>query len=79
MEVQLTDFENAAFVVIVVLITRILSTFDVNFYIPISKVDENMKTAHARDAVKTQKFWFRKNFTKSMFSLFKCIEFKEEL
>ncbi|KAH0553075.1 Zn finger-containing GTPase- Activating Protein for ARF [Trichoglossum hirsutum] len=61
MEIQITDFENAAFAVFIVLITRVILTFDLNFYIPITKVTENMETAHARDAVLTQKFYFRKN------------------
>lgn len=61
MEVQITDFENAAFSVFMVLITRVILSFDLNFYIPISKVDENMETAHARDAVLTRKFYFRRN------------------
>lgn len=38
MEVQLTDFENAAFSVFIVLLTRAIITFGLNFYIPISKV-----------------------------------------
>ncbi|KAI1085042.1 GCS-domain-containing protein [Whalleya microplaca] len=61
MEIQITDFENAAFAVFMVLITRAILSFDLNFYIPILKVDENMETAHARDAVLEKKFYFRKN------------------
>ncbi|KAI0164361.1 GCS-domain-containing protein [Hypoxylon sp. FL1284] len=61
MEIQVTDFENAAFAVFMVLITRAILSFDLNFYIPIAKVDENMETAHARDAVLDKKFYFRKN------------------
>lgn len=61
MEIQITDFENAAFSVFVVLITRAILSFDLNFYIPIACTTENMETAHARDAVNTQKFYFRKN------------------
>lgn len=61
MEVQVTDFENAAFSVFIVLLTRAILSFNLNFYIPISKVDENMKRAHFRDAVKTQKWFFRKH------------------
>jgi glutamate--cysteine ligase catalytic subunit len=38
MEVQLTDFENAAFVVFTVLITRVILAFDLGLYIPLSKV-----------------------------------------
>lgn len=38
MEVQLTDFENAAFAAFVVLLTRAILAFNLNFYVPISKV-----------------------------------------
>jgi glutamate--cysteine ligase catalytic subunit len=40
MEVQLTDFENAAFTVFVVLVTRVVLAFDLALYIPLSKVNE---------------------------------------
>lgn len=61
MEIQITDFENAAFAVFIVLVTRAILSFDLNFYIPIVKVDENMETAHRRDAVLSEKFHFRKS------------------
>ena len=61
MEVQLSDFENAAYSVFIVLLTRVILSFGLNFYIPISKVDANMQTAHKRDAVLNEKFYFRKN------------------
>ncbi|KAG5436895.1 hypothetical protein PCANB_001648 [Pneumocystis canis] len=61
MEVQLSDFENAAYSVFINLLTRIIVFYKLNFYIPISKVDENMKLAHHRTSVLTEKFWFRKN------------------
>lgn len=61
MEVQLTDFENAAFTVFFVLLTRVMLAFDVGFYLPLSKVDENMRRAHLRDAVNTQRFFFRRH------------------
>ena len=38
MEVQLTDFENAAFTVFTVLITRVILAFDLALYIPLSRV-----------------------------------------
>lgn len=60
MELQLTDFENAAFTVFVVLITRVILAFDLAFYIPLSKVDENMKRAHKVDAVNNELFYFRR-------------------
>lgn len=55
MEMQATDAENAAFVVFVVLVTRVILAFDLNLYIPLSKVDDNMKRAHERDAVHQRK------------------------
>ncbi|KAF2746241.1 GCS-domain-containing protein [Sporormia fimetaria CBS 119925] len=61
MEIQITDFENAAFAVFIVLITRAILSFGLNFYIPIQRVTENMETAHRRDAVLGEKFWFRKD------------------
>ncbi|CAG8655121.1 10469_t:CDS:10, partial [Ambispora leptoticha] len=60
MEVQFTDFENAAFAVFIALLTRVIMAMRSNFYIPITKVDENMGRAHRRDAVLKEKFWFRK-------------------
>ncbi|KAF9227348.1 GCS-domain-containing protein [Gyrodon lividus] len=61
MEVQLTDFENAAFAVFIVLLSRAILAFNLNFYIPISKVNENMERAQKRDAVRAGRFVFRKN------------------
>uniref|UniRef100_UPI00358F9772 glutamate--cysteine ligase catalytic subunit isoform X2 n=1 Tax=Myxine glutinosa TaxID=7769 RepID=UPI00358F9772 len=60
-EVQLTDFENSAFVVFVVLLTRVILSYNLNFLIPLSKVDENLKSAQKRDAVRQSKFYFRKD------------------
>lgn len=61
MEIQVTDFENAAFSVFMVLVTRAILSFDLNFYIPIKKVDENMERAHNVDSVLKDKFYFRKS------------------
>ncbi|KAJ7703240.1 glutamate-cysteine ligase catalytic subunit [Mycena rosella] len=61
MEVQMTDYENAAFAVFVVLLSRAILSFNTNFYIPISKVDENMARAQQRDAAQSGKFYFRKD------------------
>lgn len=62
-EAQLTDFENAAIVCFVVLLTRVILSYGLNFLIPISKVDENMQTAQKQNAYRHQKFWFRKNIS----------------
>jgi glutamate--cysteine ligase catalytic subunit len=61
MEIQITDFENAAFSIFIVLVTRAILSFDLNFYIPIQRTTENMETAHARNAVLDHKFYFRKD------------------
>ncbi|KAJ1304844.1 hypothetical protein OPQ81_005978 [Rhizoctonia solani] len=59
MEAQPTDFENAAFSIFVVLLSRAILSFGLNFYIPISRVDENMARAQKRNAAREEKFWFR--------------------
>ncbi|XP_050309513.1 glutamate--cysteine ligase catalytic subunit [Anthonomus grandis grandis] len=62
-EAQVTDFENAAIVCFIVLVTRVILSYQLNFLIPISKVDENLQNAQKRNACKEQKFWFRKDIT----------------
>lgn len=62
-EVQITDFENAAIVCFTVLLTRVILSYKLNLLIPISKVDQNMVRAQKRDAVKLEKFWFRRDIT----------------
>ncbi|KAH9425316.1 hypothetical protein DERP_005919 [Dermatophagoides pteronyssinus] len=63
MELQLTDRENAALVIFVVLLTRLILSFNLNLLIPMSKVEENMKVAQERDALKHKRFWFRRNIS----------------
>ncbi len=69
MEVQLTDFENASFSIFIVLLTRAILSFDLDFYMPISEVDENMKRAQKRDASRQEKFFFRKSVFPSGWSI----------
>ncbi|XP_061485475.1 glutamate--cysteine ligase catalytic subunit-like [Rhineura floridana] len=64
MDVQLTDFENSAYVVFVVLLTRAILSYKLDFLIPLSKVDENMKVAQKQDAVRQGMFYFRKDICK---------------
>ena len=64
-EVQITDFENAAIVCFVVLLTRVILSYKLNLLIPISKVDENMARAQKRDALRREKFWFRRDIVSS--------------
>lgn len=60
-ELQLTDFENAAFVSFLVLLTRVILSFNLDLLIPISQVDENMQRAQKRNACLSEKFFFRTN------------------
>ncbi|CAG9108181.1 unnamed protein product [Plutella xylostella] len=60
-EAQLTDFENAAYVCFVVLLTRVILSYQLNFVMPISKVDENMQRAQRRGACMNQTFWWRRD------------------
>jgi glutamate--cysteine ligase catalytic subunit len=61
MELQFHDFENAAYVIFIALITRVLTQFQLNLYMPISAVDANMARAQRRNAVLDQRFYWRKN------------------
>lgn len=62
MEIQITDFENAAFSVFIALLGGAITKFAPNLLIPILKVDENMKTAHDVDAAISSSFWFRSDW-----------------
>jgi len=64
MEVQLTDQQNAAFVIFITLLSRAILYYDLDLYMPLSKVDANMEVAHNRDAATNEKFYFRKSFRK---------------
>jgi glutamate--cysteine ligase catalytic subunit len=61
-EIQISDFENAAFVCFLVLTTRAILAYNLKTTIPISQVDENMQTAHKKDAVLNEKFHFKTNW-----------------
>lgn len=61
MEVQMTDYENAAYAVFITLLSRAILSFNLNFYLPISKVDENMARAQGRGASRSENFYFRKD------------------
>lgn len=61
LEIQLTDFENAAFAVLVVLLSKLIVAQGLSAVLPMSLVHENMRRAQLKDAVLTQKFWFRRD------------------
>lgn len=65
MEVQITDFENAAYSNLIYLLVESLLTFSekINAYIYMSEVWENMETAHHRDAFLKDKFYWKSDFS----------------
>jgi glutamate--cysteine ligase catalytic subunit len=65
MDIQLTDYENSALIILLGMITNVLNHFNVNFFMPISKIDINMERAHKRDALHKEKFWWRTNILRS--------------
>lgn len=72
MEMQATPFENAAFIYFTYLTVQAILQYNLNFYIPVSKVDTNFIRANhfirkASDykfklSEDEQKFWYRSNF-----------------
>lgn len=58
MELQLTDFANSAFAVFITLLVHAILKYKLNFYMPISKIDQNMRIAHKRDSVLSDLFDF---------------------
>lgn len=84
MEVQLSDFENAAFTVFSVLLARAILHFKLSLYLPLSLVEINIKHAQKRNAYLQEKFFFRTNISSphescqvSMFSAAELICGKE--
>ncbi|CAF1077577.1 unnamed protein product [Rotaria sordida] len=59
MDIQISDFENAALVVFLALLTRVIITYGLDLTIPISQVNKNMNIAHYRDSARKEKFYFR--------------------
>lgn len=59
LDIQLSDFENAAYSVFIVLVGKAILKYNPDLYIPILKVDENMDIAHRVDAAQGEKFWFK--------------------
>ena len=59
MDIQLTDFENVALTVALSMIANVINTFDIDFILPISLIDENMKRAHTRNGLLNTKFWWK--------------------
>lgn len=59
MEIQITDFENAAYLTFISLLSKAIIKFKPNLYTPLLKVELDMKLAHHVDSVLNEKFWFK--------------------
>ena len=55
----MTDFENAALTTFVAMLVNIINTFDLDFIIPMTLVNENIKRAHLKSAVTSAKFYIK--------------------
>jgi glutamate--cysteine ligase catalytic subunit len=53
LDIQLTDFENAAYTVFVGMIANLINQFSLDFTLPISLVDENMLRCQEQDGILT--------------------------
>jgi len=67
-ELQLTPFENSAIMTFCLILSKLILKKDVNFIIPITKVDKNFDRAHNANAFENELFYFRvdafKNYNK---------------
>eukprot|EP01061_Rhynchopus_euleeides_P006710 TRINITY_DN15782_c0_g1_i2.p1 TRINITY_DN15782_c0_g1~~TRINITY_DN15782_c0_g1_i2.p1 ORF type:complete len:704 (+),score=368.35 TRINITY_DN15782_c0_g1_i2:39-2150(+) len=64
MDAQISNFENAAYIAFTILLARAIIHFDLDFYLPLSKLDTNTARAHIKNAVTTKKFIMQKNIGK---------------
>eukprot|EP00756_Hemistasia_phaeocysticola_P038451 Hpha_TRINITY_DN16758_c0_g1::TRINITY_DN16758_c0_g1_i1::g.79067::m.79067/K11204/GCLC; glutamate--cysteine ligase catalytic subunit len=79
LDTQISNFENAAYATFVVLLARAITKFDLDFYMPLDKVDINTARAHRRDAVLNRMFYMRKDAGKKfdMFADPETLEYTE--
>ncbi|KAI9291214.1 GCS-domain-containing protein [Neoconidiobolus thromboides FSU 785] len=62
MEVQITDFENAAYSIFLNLLVKAILKYKPNYYIPISKVDQNIINSNKINAINQQYFLFNNKY-----------------
>uniref|UniRef100_A0A8C9HJ80 Glutamate--cysteine ligase n=1 Tax=Piliocolobus tephrosceles TaxID=591936 RepID=A0A8C9HJ80_9PRIM len=58
-DIQITDFENASVVTLIMILSKFILKERLNFYIPMSLLEENLYRASNRDALIKEKFYFR--------------------
>lgn len=64
-DIQLSDFENSALCCFASLLTLAVLRHNFNFYIPMSKCDENLEISHSSGAITKRCFWFRHDVGKN--------------
>lgn len=65
-DLQITPYENTAIFALILGLYEVIMRYDVNFIIPISKVDENFERAYTNDQINKKKFWWRINGLKEV-------------
>jgi len=60
LEMQPNTFENSAFFIFVILLAKTITFYNLNFYVPISRVDENFKKAR-KISSKYEEYYFKDN------------------
>jgi glutamate--cysteine ligase catalytic subunit len=76
MEIQLSDYDNTSLLIFVNLMIRSILKYKPDWYIPINKVDENMKISQKKDAIINEKLYHKIN---GEINLFTCKEIGNEL
>ena len=83
LDLQISPYENTSMICMILLTyALILCSNEINFIIPISKVDENFKRAYKKDAINKEKFWWRIDCFKDEklleINCTNCVRFRKE-
>ncbi|GAW80252.1 gamma-glutamylcysteine synthetase [Plasmodium gonderi] len=60
-DIQITDFENACVVTLIMVLSKFILKEKLNLYIPMTMLEENLFRSANKDAILKEKFFFRKN------------------
>jgi len=60
LEMQTTSFENSSFFIFIILLAKTITYYKLDFYIPISEVDNNFEKSIKKDS-KNSKYYFKRN------------------
>ena len=83
LDIQISPYENTSMICMILLTyALILCSNEINFIIPISKVDENFRRAYKKDAINKEKFWWRIDCFKDEklleINCINCVRFRKE-